>query len=281
MSIPIIGKAFSDLPPFLAYLDSIQFGAWRPRYVVMHHTGAPDLKTWNGWQTRKVPVTDEQWMRNLAAYYGSSGSQGGPADGPWQHGPHFFFTPTNYCAFSLPTVRGTHAKSFNADSWAVECVGDFDVEPFDGALRARYIDGLAALHLATGLQPSPYQFKVRGLHFHRDDPLTSKTCPGNNVKKPTLVPLIETAIRALSGNGDHPDEKVVEAPVAAKPEMGRIMIDDLNVRGGASAKAPVVTTLKKGAEVSIVGSAMNGTTRWLKIDDGEWVAARFVSVPAA
>lgn len=272
MAIPIVGKAFPDLPSFLAYLDSIQFGAWRPRYVVMHHTGAPDLKTWNGWQTRANPVNDEQWMQNLKGYYEGLG---------WSHAPHFFFTPKHYCAFSLPTTRGTHAVSFNADSWGVECVGDFDVEPFEGPIRARYIDGLAALHLATGLQPAPFEKKVRGLHFHRDDPLTSKTCPGNHVQKGVVVPLIQTAIAALSGNGDHPDEKVVEAPAAPKPEMGSVTIDDLNVRGAASVKAPVVTTLKKGAEVSIMGSAMNGGTRWLKIDEGEWVAARFVTVQAA
>src|SRR5437899_2633856 len=52
MAIPFVGKSFSTVPEFLAYLDGIRFGAWRPRFVTMHHTGGPNLKTWQGWQTR-------------------------------------------------------------------------------------------------------------------------------------------------------------------------------------------------------------------------------------
>lgn len=53
MPNPIVGKCFPTATGFLAYLESLKFGAWRPRFVTMHHTGSPDLKNWQGWQTRR------------------------------------------------------------------------------------------------------------------------------------------------------------------------------------------------------------------------------------
>jgi hypothetical protein len=190
MAIPNVGKCFPTAAGFLSYLRGIKFGAWRPQFVTMHHTGAPDLKTWQGWQTRAKPVTDEQWLKNLAKYYGETMK--------WSSGPHFFFTPNNFCVLSPPTARGVHAVSFNAMSWGVECVGDFDREKFDGAVRDKYVEGLACLHLATGLQLAPFEKKVRGLHFHRDDPKTTKTCPGKGVDKAALIKLVQAKITELN-----------------------------------------------------------------------------------
>jgi hypothetical protein len=266
-SVPIVGKCFPTASEFLAYLDGIKFGAWRPRFITMHHTGAPDLKTWQGWQTRAKPVSDEQWMKNLASYYGN--------EMKWSAGPHFFFTPNNFCVLSPPTTRGVHAVSFNAMSWGVECVGDFDTEKFDGAVRDKYVEGLACLHLATGLALDPYTRGVSGLHFHRDDTKTSKTCPGKGVQKADLVARVKAKMLTLTG-GEQPDEKVKSVP-QKKDRTGTVNTDGLNVRADASAKAPVVRSLKKGTTITITGEAMNGTTKWLKIDGG-YVSAAFVTI---
>lgn len=267
-SVPLVGKCFPTAAEFMAYLEGIQFGAWRPRFVTMHHTGAPNLATWRGWQTRAKPVSDEQWMKNLAAYYGN--------EMKWSAGPHFFFTPNNFCVLSPPTARGVHAVSFNAMSWGVECVGDFDVEKFDGAVRDKYVEGLACLHLATGLALEPYERGVRGLHFHRDDPKTTKTCPGKGVQKADVIARVKAKMAAMAGDGDQPDERV--EPVAQKNDRtGTVNTDGLNVRADASAKAPAVASLKKGAKITITGEAMNGTTKWLKIADG-YVSAAFVDI---
>ena len=189
MAIPIVGKCFPTAAEFISYLRGIKFGAWRPKFVTMHHTGAPDLKTWQGWQTRAKPVSDEQWLKNLAKYYGETMK--------WSSGPHFFFTPKNFCVLSPPTARGVHAVSFNAMSWGVECVGDFDREKFEGAIRDKYVEGLACLHVATGLKLLPFEKKVSGLHFHRDDPKTTKTCPGKGVDKDALIKLVQAKINEM------------------------------------------------------------------------------------
>ncbi len=275
MAIPYIGKCFSTAEQFLDFLDDIKFGAWRPKFVTMHHTGGPDLKTWRSWQTRAKPVTDEQWMKNLAEYYGKSKAQGGPADGPWRSGPHFFFTPSHFCVLSLPAARGVHAKSFNAMSWGVECVGDFDTEPFEGAVRDKYIEGLACLHMATGLQVAPFERGVVGLHFHRDDPQTKKTCPGTKVLKPTVVKLVQEKIAEMSG-GSHVEEVIT--PTAPKKERtGKVNSETLNVRAAASVKAPLLDILDQGQSVTIIGEATNDGTLWYQTTGG-YVAAKYVTI---
>jgi hypothetical protein len=217
-------------------------------------------------------------MKNLATYYGSA-PPNGPKVGPWSAGPQFFFTPKHFSVLTPPNKRGVHAASFNGLSWGVEMVGDFDREELEGSLRKWYVEGLACLHIATGLKVGPYEYATQGLHFHRDDPLTNKTCPGKSITKAPLIQEITAKIEEMTG-GDGPTEQVV---VASKPKTklaGIVKTDGLSVRAGASAKTPVIRTLKSGAAIDVIGEAMNGDTRWLNIAPGEWVAARFVSLQA-
>lgn len=273
-AIPFVGKCFPAAPEFLAYLDGIKFGAWRPRYVTMHHTGGPSLATWRTYNhgNRKVPITDARWMQNLAAYYGNELG--------WSAGPHFFFTPDNFCVLSLPEKRGVHAVSFNANSWGVECVGDFDSEAFTPDLANRYAEGLACLHLALGISPDNYKFNTSGLHFHRDDPKTNKTCPGRKVDKPRMVILIQQAMARLSDSGAHDDDDP-PPPIVPTNRLGRVNVsedDFLNVRDEPSGKSPVTRVLHKGDIVQIIGEARSGDTLWFKIAGDDYVAARFVTV---
>lgn len=196
MAIRNVGKVFNNPQDFQKYLEGIRFGSWRPRFVTVHHTAEPSLATWRGWQERSRPVTDSQWLRNLAQFYGSKG---------WSAGPHFFVTPTHICVLSPPDQRGVHAVSFNSNSWGVEIVGDFDRESFSGDIHDMAVGALAAMHSALGITPAPYQRGVRGLHFHRDDPRTSKTCPGKKIDKKLLTEEISEAMAGSAG-GDDPEE---------------------------------------------------------------------------
>jgi len=273
-SVANVGKVFSTAAEFLAYLETIRFTGWRPSFVTAHHTGSPTLKNWNDWQTRKLPVTDEQWLQNLARYYG--------VDLGWSSAPHFFFTPKHYCVLFPPDRRGTHAKSFNGLSWGVEMVGNFDVETMPGDLRRRYVAGLACLHIATGLKVLPYKYATQGLHFHRDDPLTSKTCAGKKIDRPAFAKAVQDQIMQMTGI-EAPAEKIT--PKTTKQKTGTVFElaagDVLNVRADASGKSPTVASLRNGETVTILGEAMNGPTKWLRIDlpgdaDG-YVSARYIS----
>lgn len=272
MAIDLVGKCFPTASGFLDYLDDIKFGAWRPKFVTMHHTGGPSLKTWEGYGNRPSPITDEMWMRNLAGYYGN--------EMKWSAGPHFFLTPKNFCVLSLPTKRGVHAVSFNAMSWGVECVGDFDSETFTPQLADRYAEGLACLHVAAGLVPDRYLFQERGLHFHRDDPKTTKTCPGKKVSKDLMVRLIKDKMATMTAGAHEDDEPIppVEKVEAKKGIVNVPAWDFLNVRDEPTGKSPVTRKLHQGDSVDVIGEVNNAGTIWFKIAGDDYVAARFIKL---
>jgi hypothetical protein len=85
----------------------------------------------------------------------------------------------------------------------------------------------ACLHIATGFQLAPFERGVRGPHF-RNNPKTTKTCPGKGVDKAALIKLVLAKIITMTG-GDHPAEQL--KPVAAKKDRtGIVNTDGLNVR---------------------------------------------------
>lgn len=260
----IVGKSFTPAA-FEAHVAGLKFGAWRPRFIVVHNTSAPDTKTWQGWQARKPPISDEKWMQNLVGYYRD--------DQKWSSGPHLFVTPGAINVFTPLTGPGTHSPSWNAISWGIETVGEFERDPFAGRVRTNLIASLAILHAAAGLQPRPYTVGVRGLHFHKEDSKTThRTCPGRNMVKADLVAAIEAKIIELH-TGEHTVEKIKEVPPVRTGVVNAA--DGLSLRTEASAKAPLVKTLKKGTKINITGEAKNGDTLWLATDGG-FVSARYV-----
>jgi hypothetical protein len=263
----IVGKSFTP-DGFAAYVAGLKFNAWRPRFIVCHNTSAPDTKTWQGWQARKPPISDEKWMQNLVGYYRD--------DQKWSSGPHLFVTPGAINVFSPLTGPGTHSPSWNAVSWGIETVGEFERDPFNGPVRTNLIAALAVLHAAAGLQPRPYELGVRGLHFHKEDPKTThRSCPGRNMVKADLVTAVEAKIIEMHG-GEHTVEKIRVVPPV---RTGVVNADDLKVRSEASAKSPIVKALKKGAKINITGEARNGDTLWFATDGG-FVSARYVDQSA-
>lgn len=69
-------------------------------------------------------------------------------------------------------------------------------------------------------------------------------------------------------------------PAVSPPQrLGRTNVPELNVRASASASTKVVDVLvDKGHEVVVLDETTNGDTKWYRIGDGEWVAARFVTL---
>lgn len=192
---PFVCKAFTSAQSgaFEAYLHSLTFNLWRPRFVVVHNTAPPDLAMYAGWQNPKRKggaVSDAQWGKNLEGFYRDQ--QG------WNGGPHFAVTPKGVVVLNPPNARGTHTPSWNAVSWGVETVGDFSTDPFGGAIRDNLVAVLAILHVSSGMQPLPYERGVRGLHFHKEDPATThKTCPGKNMLKPDVITRVQAQMAKL------------------------------------------------------------------------------------
>lgn len=170
MPIPFVGKRF-DAAGFQAYLAQIQFTGFTPKFVTLHHTGSPSL-------AQRPHGFSSQHLQNLLHYY--QNEQG------WNGAPHLFIDdqPQPIIVFQRLDRRGVHAVSFNATSWGVEMLGNYDVEPFaagrGAVVRDHAMQALAAMCKRLGVSADT-------LRFHRDDPTTSKTCPGNHVKKAEVV----------------------------------------------------------------------------------------------
>jgi len=181
----IVGKGFTK-EEFGDYVRTLTFGAWMPQFVVLHNTSSPTLVQYHGFQARGI--TGEQWLQNLVGYYRDQMG--------WSAGPHLFVGDDKIWCFTPLTVPGTHSPSWNAISWGVEMVGEYDEEPFDPNVRDNAIAALAALHLLRGLDPT-------SLRFHKEDPKTThKNCPGKNVDKKDIIERVQSAMAAASV-GEH------------------------------------------------------------------------------
>lgn len=199
----IVNK-FVDVAGFQAHVDGLSFSGWRPSFVVVHNTSEPDLKTYADWRAhpeKHGDWTPTTWMGNLASYYKNLG---------WSGGPHVFVAPDGIYLFTPLTMPGTHSPAWNARTWGVETIGEFESEPFAGSpSAANLVAVLAILHSAIGLDPAAYRFGQSGIHFHKEDPVTThKECPGKNMVKADLVQAVVSAI-----HGVHPGDKI-EVPAA-------------------------------------------------------------------
>lgn len=153
-----IARAFTA-PEFSEYVSTIQFASWAPDFVVLHNTSIPTLAEWH-------TVPGDQRMRGLASYYRD--------EQKWSGGPHLFVADDRIWVFTPLTVAGVHAPSWNAVSWGVESVGDFDRETMPAAQLELLVSALVSLHRLAG-------FASPELRLHRDDPKTThKSCPGKH-----------------------------------------------------------------------------------------------------
>jgi hypothetical protein len=168
-----VGQSFTA-DAFDQYAATVTLTAWRPQFVVLHHTQLPTLADWHS-------VSGAQRMQNLENYYRNQMH--------WSAGPHLFVADDLIWVFTPLNVPGVHSPSWNALSWGVELVGDYDIEAFSPQVKANGISALAALHDLASLAPS-------SLRFHKDDEKTThKNCPGKNVIKSEIQ---DALVRALA-----------------------------------------------------------------------------------
>jgi len=102
-------------------------------------------------------------------------------------------------AFTPLTTSGRHSPSWNAVSWGVEMVGEYQTEPFGNAVRDNTVAALTTLHAVLGRDP-------KTLRFHKEDPLTShKTYPGHNVNKADMIKRVNDSLLSHFAGEHSPD----------------------------------------------------------------------------
>jgi hypothetical protein len=182
----IVGKGFTAAD-FDAYAKTITFGAWRPKFVVLHNTAIPKLADWHSVPGEKRMLALEHYYRDIQK---------------WSGGPHLFIADDLIWAFTPLNLQGVHAPSWNAISWGVELVGDYLTETLSDGVKQNAISALATLHSLVGLDPVT-------MHLHREDPLTThKGCPGKNVSKPDFQGWVSARLLQIH-DGEHVPGAVV------------------------------------------------------------------------
>lgn len=188
MPVPFVGKRF-DLAGFQAYLEQVRFTGFQPKFVTLHHTGSPTL-------AQRPQGFSSQHLQNLLHYYQNQLG--------WSGAPHLFIDdqPQPIIVFQRLDRRGVHAVSFNANSWGVEMLGNYDVEAFDmgrgAVVRDHAMQALAAMCRRLGVAADT-------LRFHRDDPTTSKSCPGHHVNKADVVRRVAALLQEEATPDTHDD----------------------------------------------------------------------------
>ena len=187
---------------FVQHVALLKWGVWRPQFIVLHNTGAPNLAKWMA-----TPGGEDQRIHNLEHYYRNQQK--------WSSGPHLFISPTGIFRGTPLTTAGTHTPSWNAISLGIEMAGDYEHEAFNEDVRENTVHALAVLHTALGLSPEPFKLGVRGLHFHKDDTRTThRACPGKNVSKADMVKRVRAAMVALLP-GEHTLKDELKRPPSA------------------------------------------------------------------
>jgi hypothetical protein len=175
MSIPFIGRRYTTAG-FDAYVKGMnpQNAAWWGKYPVLHHTASPSLAM------RPDGLTD-QHLENLLDYYQNKLG--------WSGAPHLFVDDRTdgIIVFQRLDRRGVHAKSFNADGWGIEMLGDFDVEDPTTGRGLKVVTN--ACHAAKTLLAANGS-RADALKFHRDDLKTDKSCPGTKINKSKIMQMV-------------------------------------------------------------------------------------------
>jgi len=164
----IVGECFT-LEEFDDYCHTLQWTAWRPSFIVLHNTGVPSL-------AQRPDGFTSAHMKGFVRFYRD--------EQKWSAGPHLFVDDQQIWVFTPLTMSGVHSPSWNKVALGVEMLGDYETESFsDGrglAVRENAIAAMATLSAVLGLDPQE-------MRLHREDPLTTHACPGQNVRKLEVV----------------------------------------------------------------------------------------------
>ncbi|MCW2315327.1 hypothetical protein M2322_000861 [Rhodoblastus acidophilus] len=168
---------------FAAYCSGLRWAkGWRPSFVTLHNTGAPNLAQWLHFGLGKAQGV--QRVRNLNAYYQRLG---------WHSGPHLFVAPDFIWLACDLEADGVHASCFNRTSIGVEMVGDYASDAFDSGDGAKVRDNAVA---AVAAIYGALRVKTDSLRFHRECLKDHHACPGAHVDKADFIARVAQAMGA-------------------------------------------------------------------------------------
>jgi len=173
MSYKAVGKVWTP-ETLREELKKVPVPKWF-KAITIHHTAAPSL-------TQRPKGFTLQHIINIRDFYINKKH--------WDRGPHFFVDEDQIFGMTPVTEKGIHAASFNSFALGIETLGDYDSEdPKSGRGLACWTECAKLVNVLcewAGIVPTE-----KTILFHREDPKTSKTCPGTKVNKTWVLDLIK------------------------------------------------------------------------------------------
>ena len=205
MSFDNTGKVWT-LEGLAAYLKTVKAPSWA-KAVCLHHTAAPSLY-------QRPDGFLAKHLENMRSYY--SRELG------WRSGPHLFIDEDQVWGMTPLTETGVHASSFNRSAIGIEVLGDYDnEEPKKGRGLQCWQTTAAATKMLLEWLNLPANNKT--VLFHRDDPKTTKTCPGGKVQKTWVLDLIKNSDAKLSQPEKPSNPSFYPLAKALKEHLAKIM----------------------------------------------------------
>ena len=165
---------------YLAAIDGAMWSRWHPTFLVLHHTANPSLFMYPSGITRS-------YLRGATGYYRDELG--------WSAGPHFFVDDHGVWLFTPMWVPGVHAKSFNANSLGIEMLGNYDVEDPNYGRGSAVLENAIKLIAILSLL---FNMGAADLAFHRDEPSTTKSCPGELIDKADIITRVKKIMAKAS-----------------------------------------------------------------------------------
>lgn len=289
MSWPALKMNFTQ-ESFRTYVETLQWTKWRPSKIIWHNTGAPTLKQWiesAQKDSSKGLIPGITRIRNLEKYFRD--------DNNWSGCPHLFIANDFIWVMNDLTQRGTHSPSFNSSSIGIEMIGDFSKENDDEGeglkVKINTIFATAILCEAIGIDPSNGETdRIRkrilggSIFLHKQDWATSHDCPGEGIARDKLK-MIEEVQGLMEGGEENFGSigKVIGNGVVGesfKKYNGVVSVNGLNFRVGPGVSNYAKGKLDKGVKVEVLGEALNGNSKWLKVRSPRgfvgWVSGKYV-----
>jgi hypothetical protein len=181
MGFENVGRVWSP-SEFRQYLGTIQRPVWC-RAITLHHTGVPSLaQRPRGFLPNHMTATQHYYQRTNG----------------WSAGPHLFIDDDQCWGMTDFRQTGVHARSFNRMAIGIEVLGNYNEEsPNTG--RGINCWNTAASASRALLDWLGLEANLQTVLFHRDDPRTTKTCPGSLVQKNWVIDLINASSNTLAG----------------------------------------------------------------------------------
>lgn len=180
----IIAKSCS-ISQFAAYVAGIDWSKWKPAFIVLHNTGAPNL-------AQRPDGLTMAHIKNLEVFYRDQQK--------WSAGPHLFVDHKQIWIFSPLNSPGVHSPSWNTISFGIEMLGDYSKESFTtgrgAAVRNNAVAAMAIICNALKLDPA----KIK---LHKEDPQTTHDCPGHNVIKEDVIAAVKLQLTSANQFDNH------------------------------------------------------------------------------